>query len=412
MNDKFVTDVEEIREFLSGSKRIKFSLTDASIEERYKFIDDTVDRIGYSLLSKKDKHAVVRYLRKFTGYKSEQLYRLISRAVEGELIHKEYQRVNPNYRYTPSDIKLLEETDLVHKRLNALATKEILRREYEVYGHQEFSNISQVSASHINNLRKTEHYCVHWENRTKSTPSTIGITKKPENFGIPGSIRVDTVHQREVYYLNSVDELTQWEIVVCIPRLTKPYLKAAIPLLLSGFPFRIFNFHSDKGGEFMNQSVALFLTEELITQTKSRAYHCNDNALVESKNGSVLRKNLGHRLISKGMAGLVNNFCQQWLNPYLNYHRPCVYVTKIEFKPNGKRKLYYGDPMTPYNKLKQLSKIHKRNFLKPNTTFDVFDKIELEYSDNQFATNMRKAQQQIFPKLDNHDIFDYLYTKF
>jgi hypothetical protein len=411
MTDELVKDVRQIKEFLEGSRKFKFSLKEASIEEKYDFIDGTVDRVGYSLLSKKDKHVVVAYLRKFTGYKSEQLYRLIGRAAGGDLIHKQYHRRNPNHRYSVSDIKLLENTDLVHRRLNSLATKEILRREYEVYGNQEFANIARVSASHINNLRKVENYRSSWENRTKAKPSTIGYTQKPENFGMPGSIRVDTVHQRDVYYLNSVDELTQWEVIVCVPRLTAHYLKQAMSLLLSGFPFRIFNFHSDKGGEFMNQSVALFLTEQLITQTKSRAYHCNDNALVESKNGSVVRKNMGHRLIRKGLAIKVNTFCQEWLTPYLNYHRPCVYVTKIEFSPNGKRKLHYGDPMTPYNKLKRLSKIQKRNFLKNNITFDKLDKIEMLRSDNEFATRLRKAQQKLFAKLGSNPVFDYLNTK-
>jgi len=35
---------------------------------------------------------------------------------------------------------------------------------------------------------------------------------KPQSYGKPGSIRVDTVHQREIYHINSVDEITQWEI--------------------------------------------------------------------------------------------------------------------------------------------------------------------------------------------------------
>jgi len=410
MNDSLITDVLQIREFLEGSRQFDFSLREASIEDKYRFIDETVDRLGYTLLSKKDKKVVVVYLKKLTGYKSNQLYGLIHRASNGKLMPKPYKRCNPNHRYTPVDIKLLEETDLVHRRLNALATKEILRREHQVYGHQEFATIAKVSASHINNLRKTEHYRSHWENRTKGKPSTIGITQKPDNFGMPGSIRVDTVHQREIYYLNAVDELTQWEVVVCLPRLTTDYLKQAVPLLLIGFPFVLFNFHSDKGGEFMNQSVALFLTEETINQTKSRAYHCNDNALVETKNGSVLRKNLGHRLIRKGLAGQLNTFCQNWLTPYLNYHRPCIYVTKIEFSPTGKRKLHYGDPMTPYNKLKYLSLTQKRNFLKGGLTFDRLDTIEMQSSDNEFATKLRKEQQKLFAQLGNNPISDYLDT--
>ena len=49
-------------------------------------------------------------------------------------------------------------------------------------------------------------------------------------------------------------------------------------------------FHSDNGSEFVNRIVAQLLNKMLIRFTKSRPRHTNDNGLVESKNGSVVRK--------------------------------------------------------------------------------------------------------------------------
>ena len=60
------------------------------------------------------------------------------------------------------------------------------------------------------------------------------------------------------------------------------------------FPFAIIGFHSDNGGENINGSVSLVLQKLLVEQTKSRSGKCNDNALIESKNGSVVRKHMGH----------------------------------------------------------------------------------------------------------------------
>jgi transposase InsO family protein len=60
--------------------------------------------------------------------------------------------------------------------------------------------------------------------------------------------------------------------------------------MLRQFPFRILGFHSDNGSEFINHVVAELLNKLLIEQTKSRPRRCNDNALVECKNGAVIRK--------------------------------------------------------------------------------------------------------------------------
>src|SRR5450759_833430 len=60
------------------------------------------------------------------------------------------------------------------------------------------------------------------------------------------------------------------------------------------FPFRILGFHSDNGSEYINHTVARLLDKLLIEFTKSRACRSQDNALVESKNGAVIRKHIGY----------------------------------------------------------------------------------------------------------------------
>lgn len=252
-----------------------------------------VDRLKYNKLSKKNKKVVLNYLKKITGYKKRQLLRLVSQAVIGELKRKPYKKLNPQRIYTSFDIKLLEKTDELHLRLSEGATKEILRREFEIFHHQNYQTISHISHSHITNLRHHRLYNNHWVNHTKARTIPIGITKPPENYGRPGSIRVDPVHQREVYYINSVDEITQWEIVVCVPQISESCILPALQDLINQYPFIIFNFHSDRGSETINYPIANLLQQLLIKQTKSRSYHSNDNALVETKNESIIRKNMG-----------------------------------------------------------------------------------------------------------------------
>lgn len=394
MDDSRLTNVSEIRDLLQSTK--KLVLTASSLMEKYRFIDQTVDRLAYGKLSRKDRHTVLTYLKKITGYKKAQTLRLVKRAVAGKLSRKEYYRENPNRTYTSADIKLLEHTDELHLRLNALATREIMRREYEVFRHDNFQRLARVSISHINNLRKKDSYRSSWVNGTKAREVPIGKTEPPKNNRLPGAIRVDTVHQRDVFYINAVDEVTQWEVVACVPQISERFLAPALKLLLDQFPFKILNFHSDRGSEFINAVVAAILNKLLITQTKSRSRHCNDNALVESKNGSVIRKNMGYAHIRQSAADRINQYCQKYFNVYLNFHRPCLFQTETKKDKHGRERRIYGEAIPPYEKLKEIFRQTKESLLKPGVSWESLDKVAYEKSDNEFAKLLREEERKLF----------------
>lgn len=403
MNDSRLTSVFQLKEFLKASQGMEMSIRDASIGEKYSFIDLTVDRLHYHALKKKDKKIVINYLRKITGYKHAQVFRLIDRAGKGKLERAIYRRVNPHRIYTSTDIKLLEKTDELHLKLSDMATREIMKREYKIFHHPEYKTISGVSHSHIDNLRESPIYRNSWVNHTKARQISIGTTMKPDNLGRPGSIRVDAVHQNGVYHINSVDEMTQWEIIVCVPQICEACMIPAIEELIKQYPFVIFNFHSDRGGENINYQVAYLLHKLLIRQTKSRSNHCNDNALVETKNGSIIRKNLGWQHINQGLADKVSDYFRDFFNPYLNYHRPCGFPTIIT-DHKGKQRKVYKDYRVPYEALKGITGAHK--LLKPGITFDSLDKIAYQYSDNEFAAIMREEERKLFElimKIDHKD---------
>ena len=399
MDDSRLTNINQIRSLLKGTEKLDLSLREASIEKKYHFIDQTVDRLEYTKLRKRDKRVVISYLKKLTGYKRTQLNRLVNRAKEGTLERKPYQRTNSYRVYTTPDIKLLEKTDEFHLRLNSLATKEILRREVEVFGHQEYKTIAKVSRSHLDNLRKHPVYRNSYVNPTKPSVVPIGITERPENFGLPGSVRVDTVHQRDIYHINSVDEIIQWEAVVCVPTIAERFMIPALEILFAQYPFEIFNFHSDRGSESINYKVANLLSRLLIKQTKSRSRHPNDNALVETKNGSVLRKHMGWHHIDQGASDLINEYYQKYFNPYLNYHRPSLFATRIVVDRKGRERKIYDQAIMPYEKLKEISKLKGKNFLKQGVTFAQLDKVAYQYSDNEFAEILREQERVLSGKI-------------
>ena len=168
---------------------------------------------------------------------------------------------------------------------------------------EKYQSISAISSSHIYNLRVTRQYQSHSLTIKKTNPVKvpIGERRKPDPQGKPGYLRVDTVHQGDlekekgIYHINIIDEVTQWEIVGSVEKISEHYLEPLLEDLISQFPFTIINFHSDNGSEYINKVVAKLLNKLLIQQTKSRARHCNDNALAECKNGAVIRKYIGYQ---------------------------------------------------------------------------------------------------------------------
>jgi hypothetical protein len=400
MDDSQLVSISQIKSFLKTlAGNVKLQLN-SSKKEIYLWIETKLSQFRYFGLKKRDKIVIKKYLRNITELSDAQLTRLISKKKKfGKILLSSTRKHTFKVKYGPSDIAQLIETDLNHNRLSGKATQKILQREFEIFKNEKFEKLKDISVSHIYNLRATRQYRSNAKiySRTIAVQRNIGKREKPKPNGIPGYIRVDTVHQGDlakekgVYHINLVDEVTQWEIVGAVEKISEHYLAPLLEKLIKQFPFKIINFHSDNGSEFINQIIANLLNKLLIAQTKSRSRHCNDNALVETKNGSVVRKHMGFSHISQKYAKPINEFYSKYFNVYLNYHRPCGYATTITDK-KGKQKKIYENYQTPYDKLKGI----KGNYLKKVITFKQLDKIALEKSDNEFAKLMKTEKDKLF----------------
>jgi hypothetical protein len=125
--------------------------------------------------------------------------------------------------------------------------------------------------------------------------------------------------------------------------------------------------------------------------TKSRAYRSTDNALVEGKNGAVVRKQIGYGPIGAEHAAALQKFYTAYLNPYLNFHRPCGFAT-ILTDGRGKRKRVYRhrDYRTPYEKLSSLP--DWPTHLKEGITAPMLEREAARRSDTEAARRMQKAK--------------------
>lgn len=400
MNDTNVRSVAQLRELVKFTNRVEFK--SSSKEEMYGWVNECLSKFRYfSLQSKKDKGIILSYITQMTGLSRGHVKKLVKRKKEkGKIQRIRGTRNCFSKVYDAEDIARLIETDNVHGRMSGEATKRILERQYEVYGDLRFETVRHLSVSHLYNLRNTRQYESHilFVEKTRAVNAAIGVRKRPMPEGKPGYIRVDSVHQGDedkekgVYHINLVDEVTQWEVIGCVPGISEEFLRPLLEELLHLFPFVILNFHSDNGSEYINHIVAKLLNKMNIEQTKSRSRRTNDNALVETKNGAIVRKYMGYAHIPKKYATCINTFYREYMDEYLNFHRPCGFATNYVDK-KGKVKKKYERYLTPFEKLKAIPEVE--NHLKLGVTLGSLEAVSRKESDNISAEKLQKARKKL-----------------
>jgi transposase InsO family protein len=392
---------DQISQFLVLGDGIEFA--GQSRAERYTFAQQLLTAQEYARQGKKQRGAIRAYLRKMTGLSLPQTARLIQMYLAtGTVELRQYRRHQFAGKYTDGDVRLLAAVDRAHERLSGPATCCILRREFERFGKPEYARLARISVSHLYNLRNGLLYrkqaAVYQP--TRPTVAPIGERRKPDPRGRPGFLRIDTVHQGDwdgnkgVYHINAVDTVTQWQVVGCASRISEAFLLPVLEAILHQFPFVILGLHADNGSEYINYTVAKLLEKMLTEFTKSRANRSQDNALVEGKNGAVVRKLIGYGYIGGEHAERLHKFYAAQLNPYLNFHRPCGFAT-VSLDTRGKRKREYkaADYRTPYEKLKAIPEAAK--YLKQNISLTDLERRAMQMSDTECARKMTTAKAKL-----------------
>jgi hypothetical protein len=403
MDDSQATSLEQIRTMVCANSMVRF--VGQRREEVYNWVERTLVRHEYGSLRRPDKGVLRRYLEQMSGLSRAQVTRLITGyQATGRVMARAYQRSQFPTIYTAADVNLLAYVDRAHGNLSGPATKRILEREYSEYGQAAYQRLAEISVAHLYRLRNTPAYRKRNTSYqpTRPTPIPIGERRKPRPEGQPGYLRVDTVHQGDqdgnkgVYHINAVDEVTQWEIVAATPQIAELWLIPVLEAMLQQFPFVIRGFHSDNGSEFINYTVARLLGKLLIQQTRSRAHHCGDNGLVESKNGAIIRKYIGYGYIDAQHAEAIDQFHREHLNPYVNFHRPCAVPTLLT-QANGKRRRIYQRWATPWELFQEVPDCE--SLLRAGVTMAELAHLTQQQSDTEAALAMQRAKRKLFGSL-------------
>ena len=110
-----------------------------------------------------------------------------------------------------------------------------------------------------------------------------------------------------------------------------------------------------------------------------------------------MRKEFGYEHIHRRHAARFDTCCREYLNPFLNFHRPCLFATElVDPKKPGRIKRVYRprDAMTPLDKLASLPEA--ASFLRPDVTLLGLQQLARALPDVQAAEELREARQALF----------------
>ncbi len=184
----------------------------------------------------------------------------------------------------------------------------------------------------------------------------------PPDTSRPGSVESDTVaHCGDTTAGDYVNSLTFTELfsgwtenrAVWNKKVVTPFSKQ-LKGLEETAPFKMKDFHTDNGSEFLNWALYEHLTGRpmKVPFTRSRAYRKNDNAHCEQKNWTHVRQLFGHeRFEHPQLVALMNDLYAQDWSRFTNHFKPTFKLLKRDKRGSRTVRVYEPTPQTPYQRL-------------------------------------------------------------
>ena len=173
----------------------------------------------------------------------------------------------------------------------------------------------------------------------------------------PGFVEMDLVaHCGETtagQYINTltvVDISTGWTECLAVYQKTQHAVFEAVLQMRHRLPFPLLGIDSDNGGEFINNVLYRYCLTEQITFTRSRPYRKNDQAHVEQKNWSVVRRLIGYdRFETQDELNLLSAIYED-LRLYVNFFQPVLKLIGKE-QIDGRTVKRYDLAVTPFRRV-------------------------------------------------------------
>ena len=215
----------------------------------------------------------------------------------------------------------------------------------------------------------------------------------------PGFVEVDPVAHcgdtTEGFYLNTlsaVDIATGWVECQAVWGKGQERVGDAVHRMAPSLPFPLLGLDSDNGSEFINHHLHTYCQRNEITFTRSRPYRKNDNAHVEQKNWSVVRRLVGYGRYTSRLSLRHLERVYRLVDLYVNFFQP---VLKLKHKSrNGARvhKVYHS-AQTPYQRLLQYDALTSEQRVTMQRHYELLNPMKLKRGIDRAVGDLLKTAE-------------------
>jgi hypothetical protein len=175
---------------------------------------------------------------------------------------------------------------------------------------------------------------------------------------VPGFSEIDLVsHSGDsaagnfCYSLNLTDIHTGWTETQVVLGKSQQAVAQALEAIRQALPFRLRGIDSDNGSEFINDHLYRYCQAQEIQFTRGRPYKKDDNAHIEQKNWTHVRRLLGYvRYDSAEAREAINHLYRNELRWFQNLFLPSVKLARKE-RVGSRLRRHYQAPQTPLQRL-------------------------------------------------------------
>ena len=334
-------------------------------------------RDRYRQASKKDKGRIPDEFTAITGHHRKHGIRLLSQPV-GEEEKQAVGRRIYDEAVREAVIVVWEASDRIcGKRLKAALPNFVdsLVDSMERHGHLSLDPVVRerllsASAATLDRLLKSIRATAGSRSKRRRRPymgSQIPVrTYNDWNWPPPGFLEIDLVAHcggnlsgSFIHSLVATDICTGWTEAVPLLAREQSLVVEGLEAIAGQLPFPVLGIDSDNDSVFTNQTLMEHCADRGIEFTRSRAYRKNDQAWIEQKNGSVVRRFAGHDRYSGRIAGQTMVHLYQAVRLHVNYFQPSFKL--LEKIRDGARVIKrYSPPATPCDRVMQHDEISAR----------------------------------------------------
>ena len=346
---------------------------------------------------------MLRYLERVSGYSRAQVKRLVRQfAQRGVIERRQCTVAGFKSVYSTADAVLLAETDSLHGQLPGIVTKKICERMYTIHGNSRYQRLGGISVSHLYNLRRSNAYRLQRRHITKTSPKRGGASNRSrfDHLGRPGFLRIESIQDKNLcpdvasFHMRAVDELTRFQCAFSIERADTRSLTQVIDNIRATIPFAIEGFHACEGAEYVCHDAVAGLNDLLLGRSKTSTRGCSDNFNNEPRRVALSLKHPDREFTPCQPVINVDSYHREFLNPYLNFHRPCCFARPHSGNIDETNRVDDCQAVaTPYERLKALPNV--QSYLLPGVRLSALDEFALSVCDNDAALQLNEAKGQL-----------------